>query len=124
MFACVKPVDMRSSFDRLYVYANSLLGEDPLSGYIFLFVNRSRTTCKALLWDGTGLILICKRLEEGQFAKFNEMHNKITMTESEFSLYIEGGDLRKRFIESPVEVRLPIGLNKSDVGIEASLQSP
>jgi len=109
IYACVKPIDMRASYDRLSVYANSILEEDPLSGHVFLFINRKRTTCKALVWDGTGFMLICKRLESGQFTRFNEAHNRIEMTGSEFSLFLEGSDIKKRFVESRLEFKLPMG---------------
>lgn len=62
-----KPVDMRKSFDGLFALVANSLGEDPMSGDLFLFLNRRRNTVKGLLWDRTGFLLIAKRLERGQF---------------------------------------------------------
>lgn len=62
-----KPVDMRKSFDGLFALVANALGEDPMSGDLFLFLNRRRNTVKGLLWDRTGFLLISKRLERGQF---------------------------------------------------------
>lgn len=62
-----KPVDMRKSFDGLFALVANALGEDPMSGDLFLFLNRRRNTVKGLLWDRTGFLLIAKRLERGQF---------------------------------------------------------
>jgi transposase len=50
----VDAVDMRKGFDGLYGLVRDRLGQDPLSGHLFLFANRSRTRLKALVWDGSG----------------------------------------------------------------------
>ena len=63
----VEPVDMRKGFDGLYGLVRDRLGQDPLSGHLFLFTNRQRTRVKALVWDGTGLWVCAKRLEQGRF---------------------------------------------------------
>lgn len=67
VFIYGKPVDMRKSFDGLFTLVSDGLGEDPLSGDLFLFLNRRRNCLKGLLWDRTGFLIIAKRLERGQF---------------------------------------------------------
>lgn len=67
VFVYGHPVDMRKSFDGLFTVVSSALGEDPMSGDLFLFLNRRRNFLKGLLWDRTGFIIIAKRLERGQF---------------------------------------------------------
>lgn len=59
--------DMRKSFDGLCGIIRSDLGKDPLSGSLFVFVNRSRRMVKMLYWDNDGLSLWFKRLECGRF---------------------------------------------------------
>jgi transposase len=96
---------MRSSYDTLFARAKSVLGQDPFSGHLFLFLNRRRTSVKCLYYDGTGLVLLCKRLEKGLFSRINPMYKKeIVLTQAEFSLFFEGADLEKRFIDSPREI--------------------
>ncbi len=68
VFAFPAPVDLSKGYDGLYGLVQTDLGRDPLSGELFLFVNRSRRLCKVLLWDGTGLCIFQKRLEKGTFA--------------------------------------------------------
>ena len=105
VYLCKEPLDMRMSFDGLFFKVKDLLNEDPFSGHLFVFLNKKRTTCKALLYDGTGLIVIAKRLEEGAFSVLNpHFPGKIVLTQAEFSLFFEGASLNKRFLESPNRV--------------------
>lgn len=67
VFIYGKPVDMRKSFDGLFTMVVNGLGEDPMSGDLFLFLNRRRNCLKGLLWDRTGFVILAKRLERGQF---------------------------------------------------------
>ena len=100
-----EPADMRASYDSLFCRARDILKQDPFSGHLFVFLNKRRSSCKCLYYDGTGLVLICKRLEQGLFARVNPFHSgDIVLTQAEFSLFFEGADINKRFIESPREV--------------------
>jgi transposase len=67
IFVCTTPQDMRRSFDRLAVAARELLGQDPRSGALFVFVSRSSTRIKVLWWDETGYCLLYKRLHQAVF---------------------------------------------------------
>jgi len=104
IFVCKEPTDMRSSYDSLFARVKTVLQKDPFSGHLFLFINRARTSCKCLYYDGTGLVIISKRLEAGTFSQINPFYkNEIVLTEAEFGLFFEGADLKKRFIDSPLE---------------------
>lgn len=97
---------MRASYDSLFIRARDVLGKDPFSGHLFVFMNARRNSCKCLYYDGTGLVIIAKRLERGLFTKINPyQQGDIVLTQAEFSLMFEGADLTKRFVESPSEVR-------------------
>ncbi len=59
-----------------------------------------------MYYDGTGLVLLCKRLEKSAFSRINPMFkNEIILTAAEFALFFEGADLEKRFVESPNEIK-------------------
>ena len=61
---------------------------------------------KCLFYDGTGFVLLCKRMERGQFSRINPMlAGEVVLTAAEFSLFFEGANLEKRFIESPAEIK-------------------
>lgn len=97
---------MRASYDSLFSKARDILLQDPFSGHLFVFVNKRRSTCKCLYYDGTGLVLISKRLERGLFARINPLYSReVVLTPAEFSLFFEGAALHKRFIDSPAEIR-------------------
>lgn len=109
IFVSKEATDMRASYDSLFRRVKEVLKNDPFSGHLFLFVNRQRTSCKCLYYDGTGFVIISKRMEKGNFSRLNPMYpGDVVLTEAEFGLFFEGANLEKRFIESPVEIKKQI----------------
>jgi transposase len=100
VWAYPSAVDLRKGYDGLYGLTKHGLGRDPLSGELFLFVNRRRDACKVLLWDGTGLCIFQKRLERGRFAN---------LFREDGALFIEGCELVGRRALSPAQIT-PIAL--------------
>lgn len=89
----VDAIDMRKGFNGLYGLVRDQLGNDPLSGHLFLFTNRSRTRIKALVWDGSGLWVCAKRLEKGRFGwPSAPPAGSITMRPEELAMLIHGLD--------------------------------
>jgi transposase len=108
---------MRASYDTLFARAKGILKQDPLSGHLFLFINSKRNSIKCLFYDGTGLVILMKRLERGVFSRINPLYQgELVLTAAEFALYFEGANLEKRFIESPSEL-------KKSFNVSSSLQS-
>ncbi len=68
VFVAVVPCDLRQSFNGLQALVSERLGEDLRQGALFVFTNRRHTRLKILCWDGTGVWVLCKRLEQGTFA--------------------------------------------------------
>ena len=66
VFVYGEPVSMRLSFNGLYALTRHTMGEDPLSGNLFTFINRRATQLKVLYFDRTGLCVWSKRLERGR----------------------------------------------------------
>ena len=67
-FLCCRLVDMRNGFDGLAGIVRNCLQKDPVSGDVFIFLNKSRTHIKLLYWDGDGFALFYKRLEQGRYS--------------------------------------------------------
>ena len=85
-----EPVDMRKSLDGL---TGLLAGQNLLSGDVFLFMARDRRRAKALFWDGTGLNIWMKRIEQGRFA---DVWTRARITATELKLFFEGSRLASR----------------------------
>jgi transposase len=66
VFVYGEPVNLRLSFDGLFALTRNSLGQDPLSGHLFAFINRRATQIKCLYFDRTGLCIWSKRLEQGR----------------------------------------------------------
>ena len=91
IYIAVEAVDMRKGFDGLYGLVRDHLGHDPLSGHLFLFTNRSRTRVKALVWDGSGLWVCTKRLEQGRFGwPTAEGTRSLSMRAEELAMLLNG----------------------------------
>lgn len=106
VWAYPQPADLRKGYNGLYGLAAGAMQHDPLSGELFLFVNRKRTSCKVLLWDGTGLCIYMKRLERGQFAKLwrTPEEGQLRLTHSELALFLEGSRIVGTVALSPPEI--------------------
>jgi len=96
--------DMRKGFNGLSGLVRNALGADPLSGDVFVFLNRRRDRMKILTWESGGFVLFYKRLERGtfQFPPTNQGGLSCTISWHELVLIVEGVELqsvkkRKRF---------------------------
>ena len=97
VFLAVEPCDMRKGFEGLHALIGERLKEDVRSGALFVFTNKRHTRLKVLYFDGTGLWLMTKRLEEGTFAwpKLEEIGAaKLALRPEAFTMLTDGIDLR------------------------------
>ena len=110
VFLCTRPTDMRKGFDGLQGMVREFLGQDPLSGHLFLFLNRRRDRIKLLWWDRDGLVIWYKRLEAGTFQQLDPSTSAgrdsgeagIELSPTDLALLLTGVDLasarrRKRY---------------------------
>lgn len=85
---------MRKGFEGLFGLVRDRLGQDPLSGHLFLFTNRTHTRLKALVWDGSGLWVCAKRLERGRFGwPAADGTASIRMRPEELAMLVNGMEL-------------------------------
>lgn len=86
--------DMRRGFDGLSAQVQTVLKEDPLSGHVFVFRGRLGDRVKVLWWDGQGLCLFYKRLENGSFVWPSAREGKVSVTPAQLMTLLEGIDWR------------------------------
>ena len=107
------PTDMRKNFHGLIALTESALNQDPLSGSLFVFVNRRRDRMKILYWGQTGFCIWYQQLQKGTYQLPSEEslegQESIEITRSQLSLILDGIDLgsarqRMRF-QLPTEPR-------------------
>jgi transposase len=101
-FLCCSATDMRNGFDGLAGIVRNHLKKDPISGDVFIFINKTRTHIKLLYWDGDGFALFYKRLEKGRYAftTHRELSKQIKREELLMlleGLSFEGMSRKKRF---------------------------
>jgi len=96
IYLCTAPTDMRKGFDTLAVLVREFLGQDPLSGHLFLFISRRRDRLKILYWDADGFALWYKRLEAGTFRspRTPVEDASVELKASELAMLLEGIDLK------------------------------
>lgn len=84
-----QPVDMRKSFDGLIGLVRGAMGENPLSGDLYVFVNRRGNYLKLIYWDRTGFAMHAKRLERGRFG-IPGSDERQQISEEQLSLILDG----------------------------------
>jgi len=97
VFVATAPCDLRMNFNGLWAAATERLGEDPKSGALFVFGNRRRNRIKLLYFDGTGVVVLAKRLEEGTFhwpQSAGEPGNKLRLSPQALQLLLDGVELK------------------------------
>jgi len=87
-----KPVDFRKGMDRLAAHVQQLLQADPFGGVVYVFRSKRADRVKLLFWDGTGLVLITKRLEGGKFRWPRIDDGVMRLSPAQLSALLEGLD--------------------------------
>jgi len=87
--------DMRKSFKGLVGLVKNQLKEDPLSGHLFVFVNKRKTHMKVLYYSDGGFCIWMKKLTQGQFVFKEQLEHKKPMTWSELQWLIDGIEIEK-----------------------------
>lgn len=94
----IAAVDMRKSFNGLFAIARHQMNKNPMDGSLFVFCNRNRTMVKILLFDGTGLWVMAKRLEQGTFwwpTASDEGAVDMDLKHESLAMLLGGVDLKK-----------------------------
>lgn len=96
VFIALDSCDMRAGINTLHAWVADKLKEEPRSGALFVFTNKRRRLIKVLYWDGTGMWLMTKRLEEGTFywpRAAQEGQDKLELAPEAFAMLTDGIDM-------------------------------
>lgn len=105
IFLYAEAADLRRGYDGLASLVTDAMGENPLSGHLYLFINRRHNRIKMLYWAGDGYAIWMKRLERGSFElprASDSDARSVKITPSQLALILEGIELssvrrRKRY---------------------------
>ena len=111
-------VDMRKGFDGLLAEARRRFAEDPLGGHLFVFVGRARDRVKVIWWDTGGLVLYCKRLEQGRFRlpRVEPGQTSVRLQAADLAMLLSGIDwsrVKRPRLYEPGRTNVREGIDKS-----------
>lgn len=98
VYVATAPCCLRKSFEGLTNEVRQVLAKDPLSGHVFVFLNRRKTQVKLLLWTRGGFTIVAKRLERGTFTFPGRVTSGAASVEvdvHELSMLLEGIDVTR-----------------------------
>lgn len=110
VFVYSEQIDLRAGFDRLTHLVHEKMNAKLVDGDLFVFFGRSRRKVKMICYDGTGVVLINKRLERGRFMSLFDLEYR-EITAEELDMLLRGGIVRRPVFGQMPLTRLPSGVN-------------
>jgi transposase len=95
VLVAMQPVDFRKGAEGLAVLVRETMQADPFSGAVYVFRAKRADRIKLVYWDGTGVCLFAKRLEDGEFRWPKIQNGVIQLSAAQFSALLEGLDWRR-----------------------------
>jgi len=95
VMVAIAPVDFRKGAEGLAALVREQMRTDPFSGVVYVFRAKRADRIKLIFWDGTGLVLYAKRLEEGQFRWPKVRDGVMRLTAAQLGALLEGLDWRR-----------------------------
>lgn len=99
VFVYFAPIDMRCGFEKLHSYCVHQMSARMDQGHVYLFFGKNRRRIKILVYDGSGLVLITKRIERGRFMALEELFGRGEITQEELRLILHGSVVRRPILD-------------------------
>ena len=110
VFVYTSAIDMRAGFERLSYFVREHLKSRIDQGHVYLFFGKNRRRLKAIYFDGSGLVLVAKRIERGNFMSITELGERNEITVSDLRLIFHGSVIRRPILERSLHTpSLPVG---------------
>ncbi len=106
VMVATKPVDFRKGADGLAALVREIMRADPFDGAIYVFRAKRADRLKLLFWDGTGVCLLAKRLEENEFCWPKIEDGVMRLTSAQLSALLEGLDWKR--VRPAKDVQAPL----------------
>jgi transposase len=120
VFIYREEIDMRCGFERLHSYCVHQMNALMDQGHVYFFFGKNRRRVKLLFYDGSGLVLIAKRIERGQFMSHTELLGRSEISLEELKLIMHGSVIRRPQVDRSMSVKnistqrepvaMPVGL--------------
>lgn len=106
-FVYRESIDMRYGFERLHSLCVHQMQAIMDQGHVYLFFGKNRKRIKAIFYDGTGLVLITKRMEKGSFMSLTELLGRSEVSLSELKLIFHGSVIRTPIVDRSMAALTP-----------------
>ncbi len=106
VMVATKPVDFRKGAEGLAALVRDAMQDDPFSGVIYVFRAKRADRVKLIFWDGTGMVLVSKRLEDGEFRWPKVQGGVLRLSAAQFQALMEGLDWRR--VHEPRRAIVPV----------------
>jgi transposase len=118
VFVYREPIEMRCGFERLHSYCVHRMNAMMDQGHVYLFFGKNRRRLKCLIYDGTGLCLLAKRMERGRFMAHAELMGRSEITIEDLKLLFHGSIIRRPVLDRSMTTQresfeLPKGLSQT-----------
>lgn len=105
VLVATKPVDFRKGAEGLAALVREAMQADPFSGTVYVFRAKRADRVKLLFWDGTGICLFAKRLEDGEFRWPRVQDGLMRLSAAQLQALLEGLDWRR--VHEPCRTLVP-----------------
>lgn len=112
VFVYSEYVDLRAGFDKLSMVVSDKVKANLVDGDLYLFLGKNRKRLKAICYDGTGTLMIAKRMDRGRFMCLEDLEEK-EITVEELDWLLRGSTIRRAKFGTIPKTPLPPGLSIS-----------
>jgi transposase len=99
VFVYREAIDMRAGFEKLLSFCVHQMKAEMNQGHVYLFFGKNRRRLKVLIYDGSGLVLIAKRIERGSFMQHAELMGRSELSLAELKLILHGSVIRRPIVD-------------------------
>lgn len=117
VFVYREKIDMRCGFERLSSLCVHQMNALMDQGHVYFFFGKNRKRIKLLVFDGSGLVLIAKRIERGKFMDLTEMLGRSEISLEELKLIVHGSVIKKPVVDRSLMTSAPLATQRESFAL-------